>query len=144
MSPVIDRGRAACTGVVESKAEAVGLVDATLRCRGLVEPLALALRLWQAASFHNRIGWECRIANFRRLRGTLADWLGRPVKPNADDAAAMRWWNSLDELDRAYWLDAATSKIPAEARKSSSRHLIVRDPAVVVRPAKRPNADGTG
>jgi hypothetical protein len=37
------------------------------------------------------------------------------AKPTIDDAAGMRWWNSLTRGERAMWLERARSAVPADA-----------------------------
>lgn len=32
-----------------------------------------------------------------------------------DEAAGIAWWNALAEADRAFWLRAAMSAVPADA-----------------------------
>lgn len=37
------------------------------------------------------------------------------MKPTADELAGITWWNGLSEEDRAFWLRAALTSVPAEA-----------------------------
>ena len=36
-------------------------------------------------------------------------------QPTSDEVAGMKWWNSLTETQRAYWLREACSAVAADA-----------------------------
>lgn len=41
-----------------------------------------------------------------------------PSKYTPDALEGMNWWNSISELERAYWLKQANSAVPADARQA--------------------------
>ena len=57
----------------------------------------------------------------------------------ADEQAGIDWWNGLTERDRAFWLQAATSAVPAEAWRFFKSSISGQSP-----PRGTPSGDTAG
>lgn len=51
--------------------------------------------------------------------------LQKTTAPTPDEEAGMIWWNSLDRIERGYWLALANTAIPAEAWECFKRAELV-------------------